>query len=168
MALAALAAFGCSGEREGSDAGGGVGGVSGFIEDPKCTPGTFGVSGRIYGEGIVTRVDPMTTHTLDSGSLVAAIEGGGELHVTWASGTQGLALSGPLRFPGDASHPPVDWCADPKSKLTLSGTVGTIELYAAKQACPPPPPPPPPGEPPPPPPPAPATWDMRACFDVSP
>lgn len=63
---------------------------------------------------------------------------------------------------------PVDWCADPKSKLALSGKTGTIELYAAKQACPPPPPPPPPGEPPPPPPPAPATWDMRACFDVSP
>jgi hypothetical protein len=166
FSMTVLAACGSSG----SGAGGGFGGAagaSGFTVDPPCTDGTFGLSGRFYypqsGE-LMTRVFPLVNPVAGTNALDAALEGGGELHLTWtsATGNFGDSLTGALRVPPDASHAATDWCVDSASRLTIAGSSAALDLFLAPGACPPPPLP---GEPPPP---APATLDHKACWDLGP
>jgi hypothetical protein len=166
--LATLPACGSSSSGGGGAGSGGSGGfVSGLPTDPKCTTGTFGLSGRYYfpeSTDVFTAVFPLLNPTSGPNSLDADLEGSGSLHVKWlsATGEYGDSLEGDLRIPGDGTHTAIDWCVDFSSTLVLTGQSADIDLYLAEGACPPPPQP---GETPPP---LPAVIQMNACWNLGP
>ncbi|GMV12094.1 MAG: hypothetical protein HS104_39520 [Polyangiaceae bacterium] len=164
----AVIVAGCSGDGggggSGSGGGGGLGGVSGVLEQPSCTPGTFGVSGRLYFPNdpkIHTTLYPLAAVTASASSLSAALSPDGAIDFSWTSAAQGDSLSGSFRAPAPAGGSAKDWCIDDSSKIVVSGSAATLKLNVFDGPCPLPPdsglaPP------------KPAVMDMLGCVDWGP
>lgn len=157
--------WGCSGSGNGGGgaAGGGSGGISGLLEQPNCTPGTFGVSGRIYfpdDAEIHTTLFPLAAVAASTSSLSATLSPDGAIDLSWKSGAEGDSVSGSFRVPTNAGAGK-DWCVDDSSKIVVNGSAATLKLYVFAGPCPLPPDS---GVAPP----KPAVMDMLGCVDSGP
>ncbi len=144
----------------GGNGGSGASGGALFPEDPGCTPGSFGISGRIHGAAIETRLYPLSSPSVTDHSLTSDFGSGGRIDITWQAPTvppldQGDSASGTLTIPGDTGKASV-WCVDPTTRLVQTGTAARLALELSQGACPQ-------GTDP-----RPALIDMIGCFDTAP